>query len=61
MNNAASFRLHLVRLFFLLAATGLCLSACSSSSEPKREKTEQEKQMDAMDHRVFYEGWLHPH
>ena len=45
----------------MLAVTGSCLVACSSSGEAKREKTEQEKQMDAMDHRVFYEGWLHPH
>lgn len=52
----------------LLTAAGLMLSlfffsACASS-EPATPKSAEEmaliKEQKAQEHRVFYEGWLHP-
>lgn len=42
-----------------LAIAALCLTGCASKVD-YAPKTSAQLDQDAMDNRVFYQGWLHP-
>ena len=43
----------------MLAVAALCLSGCASKVD-YAPKTAVELDQEAQEHRVFYEGWIHP-
>ena len=41
-----------------LSLAALCVAGCASSKLDYPPKTAQQQEQDAVEHRVFYEGWF---
>jgi len=54
----ASHAAHRSLSIVCLCLAALCLASCASPKLDYTPKTAQQQEQDAVEHRVFYEGWF---
>jgi len=54
----ASHAAHRSLSMVCLSLAALCVAGCASSKLDYTPKTAQQQEQDAVEHRVFYEGWF---